>query len=232
MQLERKRARLGVIAALALTAAASVQAQDRPDGEGIGPTVAIDAGLSTGNGGTGATIGGSVRLDVSRRLAVEVAGAYLDRGRGEGGASGLASLLVNLRPSDQKVVPYLALGGGIYQSSFEGLDARRMAGPDGRAGRMAGPDLQDFIGRFMRGYMDAGNGASAPWLDFMLDGRMPDGRMGRASSTDPALSIGGGIRIDLGHNLYLSPDARALVVFRDADTRTIGTLHVGLGYRF
>jgi hypothetical protein len=53
----------------------------------------------------------------------------------------------------------------------------------------------------------------------------------RESSTDGAVTIGGGIRIDLGHGLFVRPDLRAIVVFGE-DTRTLGVLNVGVGYRF
>ncbi len=59
-----------------------------------------------------------------------------------------------------------------------------------------------------------------------------DGRWERRAFTDPALSLGGGVRLDITEKVYVSPDARALLVVGDGDTYTIGTFSVSLGYRF
>ena len=52
------------------------------------------------------------------------------------------------------------------------------------------------------------------------------------SFSDPALSVGGGVRIDVTDRLVLRPDLRALVVFRDGQRHTLGVFVVNLGYRF
>ena len=55
---------------------------------------------------------------------------------------------------------------------------------------------------------------------------------GHRSFTDPAVSVGGGIKVDLGSRLSLRPDARALVVTSGRDTYTVGLFTVNFGYRF
>jgi hypothetical protein len=52
------------------------------------------------------------------------------------------------------------------------------------------------------------------------------------SFTDPAVSIGGGLRVNVSERLRVRPDIRTLVVFADAKTHTIGVFGVQLGYRF
>jgi hypothetical protein len=50
--------------------------------------------------------------------------------------------------------------------------------------------------------------------------------------TDPALNLGGGVRIDLGPHVFLRPDARALLVAASGDTYTVGVFTIKVGYRF
>ena len=57
-------------------------------------------------------------------------------------------------------------------------------------------------------------------------------RFGNETFTDPALSLGGGVRIDIGSKLFLRPDARALVIVSNGDSYTVGLFTVNLGYRF
>jgi hypothetical protein len=62
--------------------------------------------------------------------------------------------------------------------------------------------------------------------------RAQDQRLGHDRLTDPAVSLGGGIRIDLGSRLSLRPDARALVVTSSGESYTVGVFTINLGYRF
>jgi hypothetical protein len=230
----------GIAAVVALFAIGTGAAAEDQKTEGSGFAVALQGGVATGASETGITLGGAMTYDVSPRLSVELTGAYLDRGRAESGASGLASLLVNLRPSGEKVVPYLAVGGGVYHTSFSEPAWRDALGdfelppgfelPGGfpRPGGFTMPPGFDG-GRFGR-WRDAlagvcGERGGCSWLEG--DGR----RGGRESSTDGAITLGGGIRIDLGHGLFVRPDLRAIVIFGE-DTRTLGVLNVGVGYRF
>jgi hypothetical protein len=52
------------------------------------------------------------------------------------------------------------------------------------------------------------------------------------SFTDPAVSLGGGLRFNVTDHLMVRPDIRALVVFANGETDTVGLFGVQLGYRF
>jgi hypothetical protein len=52
------------------------------------------------------------------------------------------------------------------------------------------------------------------------------------SFMDPAMSVGGGLRFNVNEHLMVRPDIRALIVFADGDTHTLGVFGVQLGYRF
>ena len=58
------------------------------------------------------------------------------------------------------------------------------------------------------------------------------GNWGTRTFTDPALTVGGGVRLDLGSHLSVRPDARALVVIGGGDTYTVGMFSFNIGYRF
>jgi hypothetical protein len=47
------------------------------------------------------------------------------------------------------------------------------------------------------------------------------GAWGTRAFTDPALNVGGGLRVNVNQRLMLRPDARALVVFADGETHTL-----------
>lgn len=170
----------------------------------------------------GAAVGGTLVRDLSPRLALEATGSFLNRGMGENGLNLSASLLVNLRPGREKAVPYLAVGGGVYRASFD-MGNSRFTGPMGY-GMMGGGPYD--AGRWNYGQMPMFYGNR-------MGPAEQDGRAyGHRSFTDPALSLGGGIKVDLGSRLSLRPDARALVVASGGDTYTVGLFTVNFGYRF
>lgn len=212
------------IVALAASAGAGETRETGDAPRAFAPVVSLRSGFAASDGASGALLGASVRFGLLPRLTLELSADYLDRaGRGNaGGASGLASLLLALRPTSEKVVPFLAVGGGVFH---------RGAGlflPQGREGGWVGG-----------GPRDAGPRGALPYGPGSYDGRHRmagrwDGSFGpeMGGSASAALSAGGGIRVDLGHNLSLMPDARALVVLRGGGTETIGVLDVSFGYRF
>jgi hypothetical protein len=59
-----------------------------------------------------------------------------------------------------------------------------------------------------------------------------DGRWGMRSFTDPALVIGGGVRLGLTPHLSVRPDFRAITVFGGGHMNTLGAFSLNLGYRF
>ena len=81
----------------------------------------LQAGYSSGGAGMGgAALGGVLIRDLGRRFAVEASAAYLGRGMGASAVTVSAALLVHLRPTGEKAVPYLAAGGGLYRASSVG----------------------------------------------------------------------------------------------------------------
>jgi hypothetical protein len=62
---------------------------------------------------------------------------------------------------------------------------------------------------------------------------VPTDRMwGKQSFTDPAASIGGGIRFNVSDRVMIRPDIRALLIFADGDTHTMTVAAFNVGYRF
>lgn len=187
----------------------------------------IQAGVSSGTYHMGgAALGGTVVRDLGSRLAIEGSGAYLGHGMGSSALALSANLLVQLRSRNEKVVPYVALGGGLYRTSFD------MG--DGRSGSMGG--MMNY------GMMNWGpastwpnSGVAMPMFYANRLARRMDWQargFGRESFNDPALNVGAGLRIDLGSRLFLRPDVRALVVTADGDTHTVGIFTVNFGYGF
>lgn len=213
-------------------------------------SAAFSAGLTSSAPGSGAALGGSMVLDMTDRLAVEVAGGWLDRGRGSDGVTLGGSLLVNLLPQAHKAVPFVAMGAAVVRTSFNMDDPEflgRMSGQFGPGAIMV-PFHGARVGGMMQGtYMGPGRWtgtwtagptvdlSSMPMfyqqrLDTMQMG--PNGRWGMQSFTDPALNVGGGVRFNVSERFYVRPDARALIVLSDGDTHTFGTFTVSFGTRF
>jgi hypothetical protein len=193
----------------------------------------MQAGYSSGSWDMGGVaLGGILVRDLTSRLGVEASASYLGHGMGSSGLSASAALLVHLRPTREKAVPYLVAGGGLYRASFD-MGQGRFNGPMNMGGSM----MNGF------GMMGVGSApAETPWnygqMPHFYGSRLGNGRGPRApyggdrSFTDPAISLGGGLRIDAGSRLYLRPDARALVVTSGGDTNTVGVFTLNLGYRF
>ena len=191
----------------------------------------MQAGYSSGLSDRGAAAFGGVLVhDLTPRLSAEASASYVGHSMGATSLSASAALLVHLRPGHERAVPYLVAGGGVYRASFDMAD-ERFHGPMNMGGSM----MEGF------GMMGMGSAARDDWNY----GQMPhfygrrlasspgmQGYAGRRSFTDPALSVGGGIRIDVGSRLYFRPDARAIVVTSGGDTNTVGVFTVNLGYRF
>ena len=220
-------ARLVVIAALAC--AASVGAEEPSAAPRSGGTfLSAQAGFSTASPHmSGAAVGAALARDLGPRLALEVSGTYLDRGSGASAASLTSSLLVRLVPRQDKAVPYLAVGGGLYRTAFDTHDPR-------------------FSGARVSGLMGSGRyrhtmPPSPPGWDFgqapdFYGGRLADAiaREGRTnvSFSDPTLTIGAGIWVRLGRSWSIRQDARAQVIVRSGTAYTVGvfTLQVGRGF--
>lgn len=195
--------------------------------------VYMQAGYSSGSSDMGgAALGGMLVRDLTSRLSIEASASYLGHGMGSNGLSASAALLVHLRPTAEKAVPYLAAGGGLYRASFY-MGNGRFGGPMNMGGSM-----MDGFGMMGLGSAPAGTPWSYGQMPHFYGSRLANRTgtqgpyYGDRSFTDPAISLGGGIRIDVGSRLYLRPDARALLVTSRGDMNTVGVLSVNLGYRF
>lgn len=220
-------ARVGITAVLACGANAG--ADERPAApRSDGTFLSAQAGFSTASPHmSGAAVGAALVRDLRPRLALEVSGAYLDRGSGASAASLTSSLLVRLAPRQDEAVPYLAVGGGLYRTAFDTRDPR-------------------FSGARVSGVMGAGRyrhtmPPSPPGWDLgqapdFYGGRLADAiaREGRTnvSFRDPTLSIGAGMWVRLGGSWSIRQDARAQVIIRSGRAYTVGafTLQVGRGF--
>ena len=216
--------------AMAAPAMAADEARDMADGARI--ALYLQAGATSGPGsmgGGGGALGGNLVIGLSRRLSVELGGALLG-GMGSSDLTGSTALLLNLR-TGKTTMPYLAVGGGVYRSDMHG-------DPMMRGGGMGGAEAAGMMPRASSGMMGSGTGAT------MMAGHGTTGMMGNAGTgwtdngdgrwggIDPAVSVGGGLRIDVGSRVFIRPDARALVVLDGGDPRTVGLFTASVGYRF
>jgi hypothetical protein len=242
-----RRTRTSVIAAAAVTLITSTAfAQSE-----IAPRTAISfaGGAGSTTSTTGVALGGSALFDLNDRASLEAQGTYLDRGAGADALNASVSLLVNLVSSRERIVPYAAVGGGVYRASFDLADPRFL-GPVGAQfapNSMVCPAPGSGIGLGP----GAGFGPGTAACPATAAGHWGVGQMGEFyarrlgalvvpaggawethSFTDPALSFGGGLRFNVSEHLMVRPDVRALVVFADGETHTMAVYGVSVGYRF
>ncbi len=246
-----QRFSLVLTATLLAVAAGTANAQSSASPGTIShPTSAgVLGGVSAGSGDAGASAGGVLTFEVSDWVAVEARGIYMQRGSGAHGLEVTGTSLLTIARSE-RTRAYLAVGGGLYRARFDLGDARFL-------GRMSSefPGGTRFVpvnGMPGFGMMDSGmtfNGDiwRDPWTGprftanqmttFYANrlGQMTipaDGRWRMRSFTDPALTLGGGIRVDVTDRLYVRPDVRALVVFARSDRMILANMTLGIGYRF
>ncbi|MBI2189445.1 MAG: outer membrane beta-barrel protein [Acidobacteria bacterium] len=237
--------RILVLAAVALLPAAALA--QTPETAGPGGTIAFLGGSAATRSTAGPLAGATVVYDINERWSLEGQGAWLGRGAGADAFTLTGNVLVNLLPLGRRVVPYAAGGGGLYRAAFDLGHARLMGAiaapfgpgsafcPSPGTGYMRGPGMG-------YGYGDCTAVGAGVWGV----GQMPgfygrrlgsvvvptSGAWGTRSFTDPALSFGGGVRLNLVPHLELRPDARAIVVLDGGNSYTVGVFGVNLGYRF
>lgn len=206
------------------------------------------AGVSSDRADTDVTLGASLVIDVHEQIAIAGEGAVFRRGTGAEAIGLTASILIDLLPVHTAASPYVAVGAGLYRIGFD-LDTARFLGPTA-AQFPAGTRLCPAPGReFGSGTgpgFGPGTGTCTATGGFWGVGAIPtyyarrlgsltfprDAQWGTRHFTDPALSVGGGVRFDVNDRLTLRPDARALVVFNDRVTHTIAVLTMHVGFRF
>jgi hypothetical protein len=234
-----------------MAAAVALQASTALAQSDIAPrtTVSLVGGFGSTTQTTGVALGGSVLFDLNDRTSVEAEGTYLDRGVGASALSASGSLLVNLVSSRRQVVPYAAVGGGVYRASFD-LASPQFLGQIGTQfapGNMVCPAPGTGIGPGPGAGFGPGTGTCpATAAGYWGVGQMsnfyarrlgpmvvPAGGVWETRSfTDPAVSIGGGLRFNVNEHVMVRPDVRALVVFGNGDTHTLTVFGVNVGYRF
>ncbi len=210
---------VSVSAILVLTAAAQPSwARQDPATQRAGP-VAISAvgGASVGSRHTGAAAGLTFSVDLSDRVSLEGRSVYFDRGPGQSAMDVHASVLVDLL-ADRTVVPYVSVGGGLYRAMFDFGNQRF----SGMMGRVSAGDTTAAMGLMPMFYAGRVAALTTP----------TDGRWHMQGFTDPAVSVGGGVRLDLTNHLYVRPDVRAVTVMGGGDTYTVGSATISVGYRF
>jgi hypothetical protein len=239
--------RIGLVTAVTVAALASTAFGQSE----IAPRIAVSFVGGTGftASTTGVALGGSWLFDVNDRASVDAQGTYLDRGRGTDAISVSGSLLVNLLPARERIVPYAAVGGAMYRTSFD-LANPAFLGPVGAQfgpGSVVCPAPGTGVGPGPGMGFGPGTGTCpATVAGYWGVGHMPDfyarrlgpmnvpmgGAWETRSFMDPAVSLGGGIRFNVTEHLMVRPDIRALVVFANGETDTVGVFGVQLGYRF
>ena len=235
---------LATLAITALTLMPSVVAAQQPR-----TAVAFGAGVASGASDTGIGLGGTVLFDLNERASIEGHGTYLDRGAGAEAFNAGGSLLVNLLPSSSAVVPYAAIGGSVHHASYD-LAHGRFLGPAGTqfdaGSRVCASPGTGFGFGPGPGWGSGAATCPAGVSGFWGVGELPafyarrlgsltfprGGTWESRSFTDPALNVGGGVRFNVTDRFMLRPDVRALVVFADGETHTLGFFAVNLGFRF
>jgi hypothetical protein len=232
---------------LAFTAAAALGVS--PAFAQSDPRMAVSGtvGVASGASDTGLAVGGALLFDVHEHVSIEGEGLYLNRGRGADALFAGGALLVNFVPASEPLVPYAAVGGGVYHVSFD-LAEPRFLGPvhsQFGPGSTVCPAPGSGFGSGPGPGFGSGTctGTAAGYLGV---GELPNfyarrlgalvvpggGGWEERAFTDPALNIGGGLRFNVSERLMIRPEARALVVFGDGQTHTFGVFVVHIGYRF
>ena len=224
-------------------------AQDRQTSTPGSTVIAGTAGLTTGMQGTGPALGGALTHDLNDWLAIEGTTTYYGRGSGADALSANVGLLMNVVESTRRTVPYFAVGGGVYRASFD-LGNSRFFGGMGQQ-FVAGTQMIPLAGMTGFGMMQGSYGGPAVWagpwsgatftsaaLPAFYANRMgimtvpANGHWGMRSFTDPALTIGGGVRLTLSPRLTVRPDLRALTVFGGGHMNALAAFSLNVGYRF
>lgn len=232
----------------AITIAAAVPAEAQPTQERRVSFGAL-GGLSAASGTGGATVGATVAFDLTPRVGIEARGLWLDRGIGTSGGELTANFVVDLLTAPH-AVPYIVAGGGVYHARFD-LDRPQllgeMAGQFGPGSRVVPIGGTSNFGMMGANESYSGHMWNGPWqgttytasqMPMFYANRMgqmqvpANGIWGMRGFTDPAVTVGGGVRMNLTDRVWLRPEARALVVLADGRSYTVGTFSFGVGLKF
>ena len=214
---------------LVLATVTPAVAQPALQGPARPASVGLLGGFSAGSGDAGGGFGLNLAFDATDRVTVEGRGlSIMQRGRGTMGLEATGTMLFTIARGP-KAAPYAAIGGGVYRTSFD-LGNQAMFGG---MGSQFGPGTMMVPIQGTSGPTFNSSHMSAFYANRLGQMSVPaNGRWGMRSFTDPALTFGGGIRLDVTERFYVRPDVRALVVFANGDRLTRATMTVGFGYRF
>lgn len=210
---------VSISAAIVITAAAQwswAGQESTPLREGP-VSVSVLGGVSSGSGHVGAAAGLTVNVDVSDRVSLEGRSVYFDRGPGQSAMDVNLSVLVDLM-TGRRALPYLSVGGGLYRAMFD-LGNQRFSG---MMGGLSSGDTTAAMGLMPMFYAGRASALTVP----------AGGRWHMQGFTDPAVSVGGGVRLDLTNRIYVRPDVRAVTIIGGGDTYTVGSGTISVGYRF
>ncbi len=184
----------------------------------------IRAGVAADGTDTGPAVGGAVTIGLFDRVAVEGTGEYLGRGTGARAFALTGGVLIDLMEGGS-TVPYFAVGAGWYHSSLDLGTARFFGNVNLPAGSLV------CGGGFGSG--TCGYGQVPQYYRAQLGNLfVPQNRAwSTVTFNDPAVHLGGGVRIDLTRRVYLRPDARAIIVFGHGAHHTVGVVTLGVGFR-
>lgn len=193
----------------------------------------VTGGLAAGHGPSHANVGGTFTFDVSDRIAVEARGLRVT-GEGENGFQLTGVVLMTLARTS-RAEAYVAAGGGISRASFDMGDEHMFGAMNGlyNVGMSfsAMPGMSGFV-------MTNGSTYTASRMPAFYANRLgtmtvaANGQWGMRSFTDPAMALGGGLKLNLTTRVYVAPDVRGLVVFSGHQHSTSVTMNVGFGVRF
>jgi hypothetical protein len=208
-------------AALAVVCASPVLAQ--PSGKTV---LSFTAGVSTGEGQTGGLFGGTVLVNVNNWMSLEGNGSWFDRGSGADAFNVGGSLLLNLVSAQSRGVPYFVMGASVHHATFDLSDERYF-----HMGEM--PNAPGSFSCVQTGHRYFCGQMPMFYARRLDDSQLPpNGMWDDAGFTDPAVSFGGGLRFHLTERWMIRPDLRALMIFTEDDTHTVGVFVVNFGYRF
>jgi hypothetical protein len=174
-------------------------------------------GFSAGQGNTGGSVGGTISFDVSNRLTAEARGVYGDRGQQRNGVEVSGTMLFTLARSS-RTSAYAGVGGGMYHTRLD------VGNPGG------GFDNDHGVFSFLNGLTMR----EVPrfYADRIRQIAFPTEPGGTRSFTDPALTFGAGLKINLTNRIFVAPDVRGLIVLSRGDHMTLVTMGASAGVRF
>jgi hypothetical protein len=136
-----------LVMALALAAAASAQERPHTNGWSHATTLNVFAGVASEPAGGSGMVGGSIGWQLTRTMAIEGSGSWINGGEDADWFAGALKLQTTVgRVSG--AVPFVEAGIGLYRASF---DANRTDMPE-FYGRRMGSALRD--GMMMRTFTD------------------------------------------------------------------------------